>query len=119
MLKAANFPKGREDLEIKMLNVACRMMSTYQSGMETLARTRNGGKQTIVVKQVHVRETYAKRSDATSTKNLMDSYIRSIRWASDRIGKSGVIGFVTNAGFLESTSADGLRLCLAEEFSSI
>ncbi|MEI6609357.1 MAG: type ISP restriction/modification enzyme, partial [Deltaproteobacteria bacterium] len=66
-----------------------------------------------------IRETYAKRSDATSTKNLMDSYIRSIRWASDRIGNSGVIGFVTNAGFLESNSADGLRQCLAEEFSSI
>jgi len=54
MTKAANFPKGREDLEIKMLNVACRMMSVYQQGMETLAKTRNGGKQTIVVKQVQV-----------------------------------------------------------------
>ena len=66
-----------------------------------------------------IRETYAKRSDATSTKNLMDSYIRSIRWASDRIGNSGVIGFVSNAGFLEANSADGMRQCLAEEFSSI
>ncbi len=66
-----------------------------------------------------IRQTYAKRSDATSTKNLMDSYIRAIRWASDRIGNSGVIGFVTNAGYLDSNSADGLRQCLAEEFSSI
>uniref|UniRef100_UPI0027E3CBF3 type ISP restriction/modification enzyme n=1 Tax=Burkholderia thailandensis TaxID=57975 RepID=UPI0027E3CBF3 len=36
-----------------------------------------------------------------------------------RIGKSGVIGFVTNAGFLEANTADGLRKCLADEFSSI
>ena len=63
--------------------------------------------------------TYAKRSTMTSVKNLYDSYIRAIRWASDRIGDSGVVGFVTNAGYLDSNSADGLRKCLAEEFSSI
>ena len=54
-----------------------------------------------------------------STKGLYDSYIRAIRWASDRIGDSGIIGFVTNAGWLDANSADGLRQCLAEEFSSI
>ena len=37
-----------------MLSVACRMMDSYQKGMETLGKIRNGGKQTIVVKQVHV-----------------------------------------------------------------
>ncbi len=66
-----------------------------------------------------IRETYAERSTATLVNALYDSYIRAIRWASDRIGDSGVIGFVTNAGFLESNSADGLRKCLADEFSSI
>ena len=66
-----------------------------------------------------IRETYAKLSKATSTKNLMDSYIRAIRWASDRVGDSGIIGFVTNAGFMEASTADGLRKCLAAEFSSI
>lgn len=66
-----------------------------------------------------ITETYAARSVMTSVKTLYDSYIRAIRWASDRIGKSGVIGFVTNAGFLEAGSSDGLRKCLADEFSSI
>ena len=66
-----------------------------------------------------IAETYAGRSEKTSVRNIYDSYIRAIRWASDRIGSSGVIGFVTNAGFLDSTSSDGLRKCLAEEFSSI
>ena len=32
---------------------------------------------------------------------------------------SGVIGFVSNAGFVEANTADGLRKCLAEEFSNI
>lgn len=63
--------------------------------------------------------TYAFRSKATNKNALYDSYIRAIRWASDRIGDSGVIGFVTNAGFVEANTADGLRKCLVEEFSSI
>ena len=66
-----------------------------------------------------IRNTYAERSTATNKNALYDSYIRAIRWASDRIGDSGVIGFVTNAGFTEANTADGLRQCLAEEFSSI
>ena len=66
-----------------------------------------------------IRSTYSERSKATNKNALYDSYIRAIRWASDRIGNSGVIGFVTNAGFLEANTADGLRQCLAEEFSSI
>jgi predicted helicase len=64
-------------------------------------------------------ETYAARSAATSAKALYDSYVRAIRWASDRVGESGVIGFVTNAGFVEAGTSDGLRKCLAEEFSSL
>lgn len=66
-----------------------------------------------------IRETYAKRSKATLSKGVYDSYVRAIRWSSDRIGNCGILGFVTNAGFLEANTADGLRKCLAEEFSSI
>ena len=66
-----------------------------------------------------ITDTYAAKSSASLSKGLYDSYIRAIRWASDRIGDSGVIGFVTNAGFTDSTSADGLRKCLAEEFSTV
>ena len=66
-----------------------------------------------------IEATYAQRSQATLSKGLYDSYIRAIRWASDRVGNSGVVGFVTNAGFLEANTTDGLRQCLAEEFSSI
>ncbi|EPM62027.1 helicase domain-containing protein [Pseudomonas syringae pv. actinidiae ICMP 19071] len=66
-----------------------------------------------------IRSTYAERSNAVLAKGLYDSYIRAIRWASDRVGSSGVIGFVTNAGFLDSSTADGLRRCLVDEFSSI
>ena len=66
-----------------------------------------------------IRSTYAERSVATNKNALYDSYIRAIRWASDRVGEQGVIGFVTNGSFLEANTADGMRKCLAEEFSSL
>lgn len=66
-----------------------------------------------------IESTYAKRTQASSVKSLYDSYIRALRWASDRVGNSGIVGFVTNASFLETGSFAGLRQCLAEEFSSI
>ncbi len=66
-----------------------------------------------------IRATYVAHSSAINKNALYDSYIRAIRWASDRIGNSGVIGFVTNAGFVDSNTAEGLRKCLADEFSSI
>lgn len=67
----------------------------------------------------NIRNTYAKNSTATLKTALYDSYIRAIRWASDRIGESGIIGYVTNGGYIDANTADGLRKCLAEEFSSI
>nr|WP_015647610.1 type ISP restriction/modification enzyme [Pseudomonas sp. GLE121]AGL12855.1 helicase domain-containing protein [Pseudomonas sp. GLE121] len=66
-----------------------------------------------------IRSTYVSRTKGDHAKSLYDSYIRAIRWASDRIGNSGIIGFVTNAGFVEASSSDGLRKCLVDEFSSI
>ncbi len=63
--------------------------------------------------------TYAAQSKATCVQALYDSYIRAIRWASDRIKDLGVIGLVTNASFITGHSMDGLRKCLVEEFSSL
>src|SRR5439155_15487594 len=63
--------------------------------------------------------TYAKRSTAVNKNSLYDSYVRAIRWASDRLLDSpqgGVVAFVTNGGYIDSNTADGLRLTLADEF---
>ncbi|MGO2507228.1 MAG: DEAD/DEAH box helicase [Psychrobacter alimentarius] len=68
---------------------------------------------------LRIANSYAQNSTATLQKNLYDSYIRAIRWASDRIGDRGVIGFVTNASFVDSNSMDGLRHCLTQEFSNL
>lgn len=66
-----------------------------------------------------IRNTYAERSTATLKNSLYDSYIRALRWASDRIGDAGVIAYISNAGWVDGSAADGLRKCLAEEFSNI
>jgi len=66
-----------------------------------------------------IEATYADRSSATNKNSLYDSYIRAIRWASDRVGDAGVVGFVTNGGFVDSNTADGLRKSLIEEFSAV
>ena len=64
-------------------------------------------------------ETYIKRATTHDKKSLYDSYIRAIRWASDRLGNEGIIAFVTNGGFLRSDTSAGMRSCLEEEFNEI
>lgn len=66
-----------------------------------------------------IAETYAKRSTGTNKNSLYDSYIRAIRWASDRIGDKGIVAYVSNGGFIDGNTADGLRKTLQEEFSSV
>ena len=67
----------------------------------------------------NIENTYLKKSTVSNKKSLYDSYIRSIRLMSDRIGASGVIGFVINASFLRSDATSGVRACLVEEFNEI
>jgi len=66
-----------------------------------------------------IRETYAAETRMTNKRSLYDSYIRAIRWASDRIGDSGVIAYVSNGSWVDGNATDGLRKCLADEFASI
>lgn len=66
-----------------------------------------------------IRTTYAAQSSATNKNSLYDSYIRAIRWASDRINDKGIVGFVSNGAFIDSNAMEGLRACLADEFTSI
>src|SRR5690606_102098 len=66
-----------------------------------------------------IRDSYAAHSGMTSVKNLYDSYIRAFRWASDRLGDAGVMAFVSGSAWIERSFADGMRKCLAEEFSDL
>ncbi len=66
-----------------------------------------------------VRETYSKDSRATNKNALADPYVKAIRWAADRIGKEGIVVFVSNSGFLDGVATDGMRKHLANDFDAI
>jgi predicted helicase len=64
-----------------------------------------------------ISKTYAAKSNAKSLMSLYDSYVRAIRWASNRIPEKGIVAFVTNGSFIDANNMDGLRQCLVEEYS--
>ena len=66
-----------------------------------------------------LRETYSQASKATNKNALSDPYVKAILWASKRIGKEGVVAFVTNNGFLDGIAFDGMRKHLAQDFTKI
>lgn len=66
-----------------------------------------------------IAETYVAQTTATNKNSLYDSYIRAFRWASDRIADRGVVCFVSNGGWIDGSSSNGFRRCLAEEFNSV
>ena len=66
-----------------------------------------------------IAETYAAKSTATNKNSLYDSYLRAFRWATDRIGHQGVVAFVSNGGWIDGNTGDGVRLSLAEDFTDL
>jgi predicted helicase len=71
--------------------------------------------------EARIATTYAANSTSTSIKSLYDSYIKAFRWATDRIdiNNGGIIGFITNSGWIDKGGADGMRKFIEKEFSSI
>lgn len=67
-------------------------------------------------------ETYSKKADAQNKNSVYDTYFKAFRWASDRISKNeegGIVAFISNGKWIDSSSAQGFRRCLEEEFSSV
>ena len=64
-----------------------------------------------------ISKTYGAASNASSVSKLDNPYVKAIRWASERIGASGVVAFITESGFIHQHAFDGMRKCLAEDFS--
>lgn len=68
-----------------------------------------------------ITNTYSSGTKAQLQRGLYDSYIKAFRWASDRLDSEngGIIGFVTNSGWIDKVSFNGFRKSLSEEFTSI
>ncbi len=113
------FVQNNERLErLKALDIQVIVGNPpYSSGQDSANDNNANEKYTDL--DTAIRQTYAARSTATLKNSLYDSYIRAIKWASLRISDRGVVAFVTNGGWLDSGTADGMRLTLADEFSDI
>jgi len=66
-----------------------------------------------------IKATYIKQGTAQNQIAVYDMYTRFYRWASDRLGKNGLVAFITNRSFIDSQTFDGLRRCLSDEFDYI
>ncbi len=66
-----------------------------------------------------IRDTYSQDSAAQMKNSLADPFVKFFRWASDRIGKEGMVAFVTNNSFLENRAFDGMRKHLAMDFDKV
>ncbi len=102
----------------KQLDIRVIMGNPPYSAGQTSANDNNANLEYKTLDE-SIRKTYALHSKATNKNALYDSYIRAIRWASDHLGKSGVIGFVSGSGFIEKPVMEGVRKCLEDEFSCI
>lgn len=89
----------------------------YKSGQSRA--NDNNANQSYPTLDAAISKTYAARSTAKLKSKLYDSYVRAIRWATDRIGDAGVVAYVTNSGWITGNTTDGIRLSLAEEFSTL
>jgi len=114
---AANSERRRKQMESKITVIIGN--PPYSVGQKSA----NDNNQNVSYPELdkRIKATYVAHTQATNKNALYDSYIRAIRWASDRINSEtgGIIGFVTNAGWLDSAACDGLRECLANDFSSL
>ena len=61
-----------------------------------------------------LKKTWIDTSTATNKNGLNDTYIKALRWSADRLGKDGVIGFITNSSYIDGNAMDGMRKALLE-----
>ena len=116
------FPRNNDRIE-RQLNLDIRVIVSNPPWSRGQGKQDdNNANQTYQSLDDKISNSYIAQSNSKGLKNaLYDSYVRAIRWASDRIqeGDGGIIGFVTNSGFVDGKSFDGFRKTLAKEFHTI
>ncbi len=93
----------------------------YSAGQKSA----NDNAQNLKYEQLDARiaETYAAAANSQNKNSLYDTYIKAFRWATDRIAeqgdRGGIVAFISNAGWIDGNSQDGMRRCLEAEWSDI
>jgi predicted helicase len=118
--KLAIFPKEYTDLMMQETRESINVIISnppWRAGQKDMTDLNMSDKYPLLDKRI--KETYVDKSISKNKNALYDSYVRAIRFASDRIGEKGVIAFVLNNGFIDANSFDGFRKSLVEEFEKI
>ncbi len=66
-----------------------------------------------------IKATYIKQGTAQNQIAVYDMYTRFYRWASDRLGKNGLVAFITNRSFIDGKTFDGFRKTVLQEFDHV
>ncbi len=89
----------------------------YSGGQRTANEDKKNDSHPIL--EPRIKNTYIRMAPKGNKRGLYNSYVKAIRWASERIGESGVIGFITPSGFITGNSEAGIRACLEMEFTDV
>ena len=119
-IKEKNFLEENSSRLIKQKNAPIKVIignPPYSAGQKSENDNNKNTKYEKLEKAIS--NTYAKNSNATNKNRINDSYVKAFRWATDRLEDNGIICFITNNGYIDSSSFDGFRKCLNEDFSHI
>ena len=116
------FPRNNERAERQLgLDIRVIVSNPPWSRMQRSQSDMNAN-QPYPTLDASIEAAYAAASAAGLKAPLYDSYVRAIRWASNRVQDSpdgGVVGFVTNGSFINVASFDGFRKAVAREFHEV
>ncbi|HUE75178.1 MAG TPA: type ISP restriction/modification enzyme [Pirellulaceae bacterium] len=88
--------------------------------MGQLNENDNNKNRTYAVVDDRIRRSYVAHSKATLNNKVYDPYVRFFRWACDRLERrDGIVCLITNNSFVDQAAFDGMRQCLADDFSRI
>lgn len=62
---------------------------------------------------------YVQNSIVNNKNSLYDSYFKAFRYATDRLGEDGIIAFVSNGAWIDSSAGSGFRKSIEQEFAEI
>lgn len=103
--------QGMDSIDIIMTN------PPYSGGQKTANEDNKNVSHPELEKRIE--ETYIRNAPKGNVRGLYNSYVKAFRWASDRIGDSGVIGIITPSAYITGISEGGIRARLKEEFTDV
>jgi predicted helicase len=115
------FPQNTERVDNQKLTPLRVIIGNPPYSVGQKSANDNAQNQSYPKLDARIAKTFAAQTDATNKNSLYDSYIKAFRWSADRLDpqNGGIVCFVSNGAWLDGNSADGLRKCFEQEFTSI